>query len=46
MCWDTIVQFKIPRLIRSENRTFVGHEAFLGREGSMGLSLTILLAFP
>jgi len=34
MCAGTIVQFKIPRVIIGENRTFGGNEAFLAGHGS------------
>jgi cytosine deaminase len=33
MCAGTIVQFKIPRVIVGENRTFGGNEAFLADHG-------------
>ena len=33
MCSGTIVQFKIPRVIVGENRTFAGNEAFLRARG-------------
>jgi creatinine deaminase len=33
MCSGTIVQFKIPRVIVGENRTFGGNEAFLRAQG-------------
>jgi creatinine deaminase len=33
MCAGTIVQFKIPRVIVGENRTFGGNEAFLAGYG-------------
>ncbi len=33
MCSGTIVQFKIPRVIVGENRTFAGNEAFLRAHG-------------
>jgi len=33
MCAGTIVQFKIPRVIVGENRTFGGNEAFLAAHG-------------
>lgn len=33
MCSGTIVQFKIPRVIVGENRTFGGNEAFLAEHG-------------
>jgi len=33
MCSGTIVQFKIPRVIIGENRTFDGNEAFLRAHG-------------
>lgn len=33
MCAGTIVQFKIPRVIVGENRTFGGNEAFLAEHG-------------
>jgi creatinine deaminase len=33
MCSGTIVQFKIPRVIVGENRTFTGNEAFLRSHG-------------
>lgn len=33
MCAGTIVQFKIPRVIVGENRTFGGNEAFLAGHG-------------
>jgi cytosine/creatinine deaminase len=33
MCAGTIVQFKIPRVIIGENRTFGGNEAFLAEHG-------------
>jgi cytosine deaminase len=33
MCAGTIVQFKIPKVIIGENRTFVGNEEFLEAQG-------------
>jgi cytosine deaminase len=33
MCTGTIIQFKIPRVIIGENRTFGGNEAFLRSHG-------------
>jgi cytosine deaminase len=33
MCAGTIVQFKIPRVVIGENRTFGGNEAFLAGHG-------------
>ena len=33
MCAGTIVQFKIPRVVIGENRTFGGNEAFLRSHG-------------
>ncbi len=33
MCTGTIIQFKIPRVIIGENRTFSGNEAFLRSHG-------------
>ena len=33
MCAGTIVQFKIPRVIVGENRTFAGNEDFLRAHG-------------
>ncbi len=33
MCTGTIIQFRIPRIIVGENRTFAGNEDFLRSRG-------------